>query len=380
MMREQVRNWQIASSIADVQALEVEWQRLFQSNPAHSPFQAWGWVTAWIRHLAASPELNVICGRDEHDQLCYVLPLVVGPRNGTFDRCTYYVTGGYGPDCSDYIGPLRSPDLDDGLAGVTMEAIRRCIDPACRIVLPALDPSGDLPERIAGRCRESGRIARLLNDNVCPTVQLPESWDQYLAGLSSNFRSQIRRHSRKIRKVPGISVRRIESTEAPQFAAELMRLNRTRISDKGNESSLEDERFRRFLADAVPALVNEKVAWMDAIIDGDNYIAAAFNMVFAGRVYYYMGGFEESASQLRPGTVLFAEAIKRSIEQGMTRYDFLRGAESYKYRWGGADVRTWQLTVYPDRPVRARAALAVDAMVSSLHAAAVRFREKWHKQ
>lgn len=379
MTQAQVRNWQIVSSIADVQALEVEWQRLFRSNPSHSPFQAWGWTVAWIRHLASSPELKIICGLDENGVLCYILPLVAGPRQVFFEQCTYYVTGGYGPDCSDYIGPLRSPALESEVAAVTTEAIRTCVDPACRIVLPALDASDNFPVRASSGIKGSGRIVRLLNDNVCPAVRLPESWDEYLGGLSSNFRSQVRRHCRKMRKLSGISIQRIEPPEASRFAAELIRLNRTRISHKGSESSLEDEKFRNFIADAIPALVNEELAWMDAVTDGEKYLAAAFNMVYAGRVYYYMGGFDETASQLRPGTVLFAEAIQRSIENGMKSYDFLRGAESYKYRWGGADVPTWKLTVYPDRLIRGRAALAADRFKSSLLDAALRLREKAHR-
>lgn len=40
---------------------------------------------------------------------------------------------------------------------------------------------------------------------------------------------------------------------------------------------------------------------------------------------------------LRLGTVLISEAVRACAEQGLHTFDFLRGTEPYKYRFGAVD-------------------------------------------
>jgi CelD/BcsL family acetyltransferase involved in cellulose biosynthesis len=44
-----------------------------------------------------------------------------------------------------------------------------------------------------------------------------------------------------------------------------------------------------------------------------------------------------------PGIVLFAERIRTAIARGFTAFDFMRGNESYKYRFGATDQPLYQL-------------------------------------
>ena len=60
-----------------------------------------------------------------------------------------------------------------------------------------------------------------------------------------------------------------------------------------------------------------------------------------------MGGFDDKARKIRPGIALFALAMQRGIDSGYTKYDFLRGEESYKYRWCATDVLTHNVSIYP---------------------------------
>jgi CelD/BcsL family acetyltransferase involved in cellulose biosynthesis len=54
---------------------------------------------------------------------------------------------------------------------------------------------------------------------------------------------------------------------------------------------------------------------------------------------------EPDARDLSPGVVLVERLIRRAIERGRRRFDFLRGHEAYKYEWGGADEPIQRLLV-----------------------------------
>lgn len=341
-----VSTWQIVTTPEDLDGIKADWKALHSLNPLHSPFQSWSWITAWLRHLAGAHELRIICGRDERNELVFVLPLaVVSPENGARSICT--TVCGYGPDCSDYIGCLRTRDLDGELAVVTADAIVRHIDRSVRVVMPSLDGRSSFPGELRRTTANLGRATWLRRHHSCPTVALPGSLDEYLAGLSSNFRSQVRRHHRRVVENPEVEFRRVDTDDAGSFARELVRLNRARMSEKGTESTFETEAFRSFFLDAIPGLADEGIAWMDTIVHGERVLAAALTLLHADRMYFYSAGFDDSVSALRPGTALHLEVIMRGIERGYVSYDLLRGREPYKYRWGSTDAWTLKLTAYP---------------------------------
>jgi len=269
---------------------------------------------------------------------------------------------GYGPECSDHVGILRLPSLDSQAPGLAAEGIAGLCSDADRIELGNLDGIDDFTSNLCSELRQNNRTVRVTEFAACPAVDLPDSWETYLQNLSSNFRSQVRRHSKRIASHDTLGFRSVDTSEAIAFTRELIQLNRSRMGDKGKVSSLEDPGFRDFLLDAVPDMARAGLAWMDVVEENREVVGAALNLVHGDSIYYYMGGFHERSKKLRPGTALFARVIRYSTENGYTRYDFLRGAENYKYRWGATDVFTYQVTVYPRGMIRGQLACKLDGL------------------
>ena len=267
---------------------------------------------------------------------------------------------GYGLDCSDNLGCLCAPELEHQSAELTASAIDYAFDRHDSISLGFLDSTGGFPSSLQKAMQSSGRKIRVRPDAACPTAELPGSWDGYLEQLSSNFRSQVRRSYKQIRGDGQPEFHYVEPTEAESFAGELVRLNRSRIQAKGETSSLEDECFRNFLNEVIPYMASQGIAWMDTIVRDSEVLGAALHFVHGDTVYFYMGGFDDKASKIRPGTALFALAMQRGIERGHSRYDFLRGDEPYKYRWSATDVITHNVAIYPCGFLRAHLASMVD--------------------
>jgi len=354
------------SNHTDFLRLQSDWERLFEANPRHSPFLAWGWVNAWLTHIAGQHELRIACLRDDDGELQFVLPLLRRTGRREFGSARMVLVCSYGPECSEHLGYLCIPGQEPRSTELSAKAISQFFGESGAVSLGCLDNDGDYPTRLRSRVQSSGHITRLRPDVACPTVRLPGSWEEYLQQLSSNFRSQVRRSYRGIGGEGQPNFRSLEESEASDFANVLIRLNQTRIAAKGEVSSLQDEAFRSFLREVIPYMASCDRAWMDTIERDGEVLGAALNFVHGETVYYYMGGFDDTANKLRPGTALFADVIQRSISAGIKRYDFLRGAEPYKYRWGAKDVQTYRLTVYPPGLVNGRlSSLADDLYVSA---------------
>ena len=54
-------------------------------------------------------------------------------------------------------------------------------------------------------------------------------------------------------------------------------------------------------------------------------------------VYYYLSGYDPDLEKISIGNTLVAHAVDEAIRDGAKVFDFLRGAEEYKYAWGAKD-------------------------------------------
>lgn len=58
--------------------------------------------------------------------------------------------------------------------------------------------------------------------------------------------------------------------------------------------------------------------------------------------YAYPRGFDPALEQLSVGSLLVAEALAMAVSEGRRTFDFLRGGEPHKYRWGAVDHPTFR--------------------------------------
>lgn len=273
----------------------------------------------------------------------------------------------YGLERSDSLGCLCASELEDQSASLTASAIFHFCDEYDMILLGFLDSTAGFPTRLKAAMQSGDRLIRVRPDAVCPTADLPGSWDEYLRQLSSNFRSQVRRSYRQIGGDRQPSFRSADPPDVDAFARDLIRLNRSRMRIRGETSSLENSAFRKFLKEAIQYMASHGIAWMDTIVQDGEVLGSTLHFVHGDTIYYYMAGFDDKARKIRPGTALFALVMQRGIESGYARYDFLRGDEAYKYRWCATDVITYNVTIYPSGFLRGHLALMVDHLYRVTH-------------
>jgi CelD/BcsL family acetyltransferase involved in cellulose biosynthesis len=74
--------------------------------------------------------------------------------------------------------------------------------------------------------------------------------------------------------------------------------------------------------------LNLTTLWLDGEAAGALYV-----MHIGKTAYYYQSGVAIRKGGPSPGTLLLAHAIRRAIDSGAARFDFLRGDEPYKRRF-----------------------------------------------
>jgi CelD/BcsL family acetyltransferase involved in cellulose biosynthesis len=99
--------------------------------------------------------------------------------------------------------------------------------------------------------------------------------------------------------------------------------------------------FRRLLEEAGPGCP----IGLTFLTVGGRRVAAGVHCETADGLLYYNAGLDPDARDLSPGVVMIARYVRRAIEAGKRRLDFLRGDEPYKYEWGAVDEPIQRLLV-----------------------------------
>ena len=100
---------------------------------------------------------------------------------------------------------------------------------------------------------------------------------------------------------------------------------------------LSDETDRRFHRQAAHAMFDAGALRMHATRVGERIVAVFYGFASSQTVYYYLSGFDPELEKLSIGTIIVAQAIEQAVRDGAKWFDFLRGAEEYKYAWGAKD-------------------------------------------
>ena len=185
---------------------------------------------------------------------------------------------------------------------------------------------GQLADAFARR----GHNVRRAVVDVCPYLDLPATWDDYLATLSSSRRQLIRRKERKLQREHAGVVTDYAPDRVDDGWARLRALHEDRWDGGGALGApLVDGLLRGFLTD----LAARGELWLTTF-DLDGAPAAAWcGFAWRDTVYFYQSGRDPKWDRESVGSVLMGSMIRRAIQRGYKRFDFLRGADAYKETW-----------------------------------------------
>jgi CelD/BcsL family acetyltransferase involved in cellulose biosynthesis len=316
--------------------LRPEWNALLHRSAVDNVFSSWEYQSTWWEVFQPGRLLIVTC-RDDNGQLIGIAPWFI---------CGGDVIRGIGcEDITDYLDVIADATYVESVLECFVSYLAERRDDYRRIELcniPEESPTYRLLRDTFERC---GFTATIEQQEVCPVIELPESWEDYLAQLDKKQRHEIRR---KLRRATGddehevdwyiVDGSRVLDDEIETF------LRLMAASDPQKAEFLSDERNERFFRRLIPLMF--KQGWLQLVFLTVNGQAAAtyFNFDYNKRILVYNSGLDpEAYGHLSAGIVLLALTIRHAIENGYKAFDFLRGDENYKYRMGGKDTGVYKL-------------------------------------
>jgi CelD/BcsL family acetyltransferase involved in cellulose biosynthesis len=193
-----------------------------------------------------------------------------------------------------------------------------------------------------------------------PVISGRRTFEQLLASRSANFRQQVRRRERKLRREHGLRLRLCDGPARLQEDLDLLFDLHARRWDP-EESTAFDERRAAFHREfAALALERGWLRLWVAEADG-RPVAALYGWRFGDSECFYQSGRDPAWAREAVGFVLLAHAVGAALDDGVAEYRLLRGAEAYKRRFADHDPGL-ETVIVPRRSVTGAAASVVAAL------------------
>lgn len=322
--------------LADLAALEADWDALAELCE-HSFFNSWEWIGCWLACLPIGMPPRVL--RVEEDGQLVGLGLFTPRRvrrHGVVRSrvLCLHETGEPALDALriEHNGLLLLRGREERLARAVVQFLDE--DPAwdeCFLGGIAADNALlDAAERFAVS-------AKLVVESREPSLyvdlaRLRSDGGDYLARLSGNTRSQIRRSIREYESRGALTVTAAATVdEAEAYLAELSQLHQQLWTSRGEPGAFAGEFFERFHQTLVRQCFATGGIQLLRAAAGETTIGYLYNFVADGYVSFYQSGFAyEENPKLKPGLVSHTLAIELNRELGHATYDFLASDAQYK--------------------------------------------------
>lgn len=326
------------TSVADLDALLPEWHALWARCPAATPFQSPAWLRPWWTHFTGH-RLLAFTLRVEGRLVGFAPFYIDAPSSG--GRTVRLLGAGV----SDYLDVLLEPEF--ALAGATaifdrLDQLReewdQCDFFALRPGSPLLSPA--VPLRWSDNLFEEDASPVLSWPAGCtPDDVFPSSW-----------RRKLRYDERRLARTCRVDYACADRDSFDEAFAALLRLHAQRWAARDSVGVLADDTVRAFHADAARQLLAAGLLQLHTLRADGRIVACCYGFLHRECAYYYLGGFDPACERLGVGNLIVLHAMRAAQHAGATSFDFLRGREPYKYRWGAKDALTYRHLLRHTRP------------------------------
>lgn len=331
-------------SLSEALALgPATWGAVLARASSPSPFMSWAWHRAWTESApaaeVAASEALVLRGATGAVQ--GVVPVSV--RRASFHRMPTTVltwaTGDVG--CPDHLDVLATPEADvAALAPVLVDL------PWQILILSNLAPDAAAALRLCEAIAGHGYTVRRRTLWRCPDLELCGDWDRYLATLTPTRRQTLRRKERNLHRDHAVTITDYDGDRVEEGLGRLVALHEQRWNGRAGGGAFRDPGVRRLHRRFAAELAAQGQLWLTTLdLDGEP-AAAWYGFACRDTVYFYQSGRDPRWERESVGLVLMGAMIRRAIERGYRRFDFLRGEDLYKRQWTETQRMTEEITIF----------------------------------
>lgn len=334
------------------------WNSLFRATPNATFFHTFDWLESCWRHFGHEQQLRVLVARAA-GQPIGILPLCIRTekyRVGTVRVLTYPLD-----NWGTWYGPIGPNPTSTMLAA--MQHLRRRQRDWDMVEFRWVGPNAAERGRTARAMRCAGLLSAKADYQTTSIVDLPATWDEFLATKSRNSRREFRRSIKDLAQADVEFIRHRPAPAAegdgdPRWDLYEMCEQVALASWQGsvtNGNTLTHDRVREYFRDAHEAAARLGMVDVSVVkIDGQP-AAFLYGYQHDGHVSALRTGYDARFEDRGIGFALILKSVEDSIARGDRSIDFGPGEREHKRRLRSRVEATRRLTYVPVNAWRSQA-------------------------
>jgi len=309
--------YELVKSPSRFRQLEHEWQHLW-STGERNVFQSYHWIEAWrsnsTSHLYIALAWN-------GQRLVAILPFAIRRWCGT--RILEWAAQAV----SDYCGAIgEQPEI-------------------VRLLWQEVRKTGGFDVIRLKNVRPDSAIAAVFADfmegrqevgDVC--LNLTNEWangEHWFRTQNKKKRNNFSRGRRMLTQEGELAFQQMTETPEPKLLEQLVEMKRQNMAANGIKSSSDTA----MLVALTRALEKIEALRIFLATCGDRLVAASINAVQGKVLLAYFAVYDAAFARASPGILLMTEYTRWAFDTGLTKVDYLRGEETYKFEFANDVVR-----------------------------------------
>jgi len=177
----------------------------------------------------------------------------------------------------------------------------------------------------------------------CPYIPLPGNWETYLEGIDKKQRHEIRRKMR--RAAEDEVAAEFYITSDPARLEEDIEDFLSLMEQDTDKACFLTANMRDHMKRTMRCSFENGCLQLAFLIIGGKKAAGYFSFDYLDRIWVYNSGLDREYMPYSPGWVLLGHMLQWANENGKVEFDFMRGDEDYKYRFGAVDRMVKRITI-----------------------------------
>jgi len=314
----------------DFDEYESAWKELWRSRHRNI-FTFPGALKVWWREFGGNYELNLLEVK-ENSALIGIAPLIIREDEA------YFIGS---PNIFDYLDFVIASGKENYFFNELIDFFKnkqiKCLDlKSVRHDSLVMTNLIELARKqmLEVSCNEEGSLLEM---------NLASNWDDYLNGLPSRYRHELRRKLRRFEEAGKTNFKIFDNIEKISGSMDLFfeQFKACRIDKATFMTSGMEKFFRSFIT----ALSKAQLLKLGILELNDSEMAMVICLDDGETLYLYNNCFDPQHRELNLGFVSKALTIKYSIEKGRKMFNFLKGTERYKYHLGGKESKLYNCQI-----------------------------------
>ncbi|MFT6735054.1 MAG: hypothetical protein ACJAS9_003257 [Polaribacter sp.] len=299
---------------------------LLEQEAEVSFFNSWGWISTWLNCLPDTTQLELIINYiDNQPVCCFFLGVKKGVEHKIFNKKRGYLNNTGHEKYDDLVVEYNSILCNKNIR-----------DQQLALAINHLADIKEFRLPISTNFSAFNRSAMLVR-----TISQPSYWinltqfeqpENYLAHLSKNKRSQIKRSLKEYETQGGARIQFAKTAdEAKLMFNKLESLHQQEWIKRGKEGAFAKPFFKEFHQSLIETRFEAGEIQLVRIYTDTEDIGYLYNFIFNNEVLFYQSGFSyKQSNYCRPGLISHYLTVLSCITAKYNKYNFLAGSTLYK--------------------------------------------------